>query len=179
MIIYLVLQVFVSLLGKHPYVREHSSANSAKKITGLRGWLAHNCSYEEKVVMGGIAAVVHKQEQKTKSEQLTADAGLQDIESLRKNAQALVSLAKRVTSDKSGGGGASSEANDIKKLLQEYGLMDNGSAGNSPAGTPRGGQGGQKKPNNIDMSSLALVPSDVAKICEKALKTQQGSLNTM
>ncbi|CAD7944756.1 unnamed protein product [Amoebophrya sp. A120] len=72
--------------------------------------------------VGGITAVLQRSEARQALEKQHAEQGLQDFQSLKKNADLLAKLAKRVANTTSSASSASSDDNEIRKLLRDYGL---------------------------------------------------------
>ncbi len=72
--------------------------------------------------IGGITAVLQRSEARQALEKQHAEQGLQDFQSLKKNADLLAKLAKRVANTTSSASSASSDDNEIRKLLRDYGL---------------------------------------------------------
>lgn len=79
-------------------------------------WLAG--SYDPRALIGGMDRITYQREKRMKEDKSTASDALSDLEALRKNAQAMVALSKRVAAADTG------EENEMQKLLNEYGLRD-------------------------------------------------------
>lgn len=81
-----------------------------------RHWLKG--SYEPKALVGGMDRVLELRKRKLADDKEGSSDSLTDLDALKKNAQAMVALTKRVAAKDS------AEENDIQKLLNEYGLQD-------------------------------------------------------
>eukprot|EP00397_Hematodinium_sp_SG-2012_P031963 GEMP01033987.1.p1 GENE.GEMP01033987.1~~GEMP01033987.1.p1 ORF type:complete len:340 (+),score=73.40 GEMP01033987.1:158-1177(+) len=75
-------------------------------------------SYEPKALVGGMDRVLHMRKKKLADDKEGSSGALTDLDALKKNAQAMVALTKRVAAKDSG------EENDMQKLLNDYGLKD-------------------------------------------------------
>ncbi len=76
-----------------------------------------------KPVLGGIARVVARIEERSSNQGILLDAGLSDLDSLRANARELKELINSLMMSSN-----SNEASGIASLLREYGLFDTSSA---------------------------------------------------
>jgi hypothetical protein len=72
-------------------------------------------------MLGGIARVVARIEQKSNQQGLLLDAGLSDLDALRSNANELRDMINTMVANANG-----NEISEIDSLLKEYGLFDKG-----------------------------------------------------
>lgn len=129
-----------------------------KKAVADRGWAGPGCSFDKRVVMGGIAAVQNRADQKAKQDAAAADDGMKDLSSLKKNAEVLVGLAKRVAKSNT------EEDNEIKKLLKEYGLLEAATAQEDDSASPT---------TTTGASFTDPLASELHPVCLKALRSSK------
>eukprot|EP00392_Amoebophrya_sp_AT5.2_P011971 g12063.t1 len=98
--------------------------------------------------VGGISAVQQRSEEARQRDARATDEGLRDLQSLQKNADLLLKLARRVA--KSGQAGD----DEIKKLLSEYGLLCEDGA---VSGAERASREGPQRTEEEDVGSIVAT----------------------
>lgn len=139
--------------------RSPNSSRSPRQLSASTN-SASSSARPDAIVQGGVAAALARHEDKMRANANISDQGLQDIETLKQDAQALVTLAKRMS--------AKAEVeSEVKDLLKEYGLFEEQKTAIS------------EKAAEKDLAHLACSPNDVAKVCERALKSTGGSAGSV